>query len=161
MGRVCLSYQVGVDSSPDSGEESSLYSFASPPSSFYPRPTARLTLALRLPPRCGQGGESDNSFGACTLPHRQSLCGVFGPFSLPVQNRILLFFFQLRVPFLFCVCDYYFSAAKFLFGAYTLRPPGAGNRPLSGCVSLPPHTLNSYVCREARRSRAERLVVAT
>ena len=33
-----------------------------------------------------------------------------------------------------------FSAAKILFGAYTLRPPGPGNRPLSGCVRCH-HTL--------------------
>ena len=31
-------------------------------------------------PRSGQGGESVDSFGACTPPHRQPLCGVVGPF---------------------------------------------------------------------------------
>jgi len=60
-------------------------------------------------PRSGQGGESVDSFGACTPPHRQPLCGVVGPFSLPVRNRILSCFnFEPKAKFLFCVCFNYF-----------------------------------------------------
>ena len=78
------------------------------------------------------------SFGACTPPHRQPLCGVVGPFSLPVRNRILSCFnFEPKAKFLFCVCFNYFINFFFLspniFGRRTPRPPGAGNRPLRDC----------------------------
>ena len=73
-------------------------------------------------------GESTDSSGACTPPHRQPLCGVVGPLGLPVRNRI-----SSLIPLaisMFCVCTILFLCRQRFLWLRTVRPPGAGNRPL-------------------------------